>query len=240
MKRLILFHTVFFISAFGLLQAQPIDEFFQQTDSFLQEYIIDGRVAYQAIKDNPEVLTDLLSKAESITVSKEDEKKYQAFWINAYNLLVIQSVVDNYPIKSPLDVPGFFDSNLHKIGGGELTLNDIENKKLRGEFPDEARFHFVLVCAGLGCPPIIENAYLPDNLESQLSKQTSLAINDPNFIRVNKKKVAISQIFDWYSVDFNRNGQNVIQFINQYRDTKISNDSRITYYEYDWKLNESK
>ena len=240
MKRLFIIHTAILITAISTIKAQDISEFFKQADVFLQENIIDGKVAYSTIKKNPEALRNLLSMAESISVSKKDIKNYQAFWINAYNLLVIQSVVDNYPLKSPLDVSGFFDSRTHSIGGDKITLNDIENVKLRAEFPDEARFHFVLVCAGLGCPPIIANAYLPDDLDRQLTVQTSKAINDPQFIRTNKKKVAISQIFDWYAVDFNRNGQNVVEFINQYRDEKIPLDSKISYYEYDWKLNESK
>ena len=178
--------------------------------------------------------------AEKITVSKSDSKTYQAFWINGYNISVIKGIVDNYPIKSPLDKAGFFDKKKYAIGGKSITLNDIENKLLRANFPKEARFHFVLVCAGLGCPPIISNAYKPNTLDSQLEKQTKLALNDSNFIRVKGKKVQLSQLFEWYKGDFTQGGISEIDYVNKYRNEKIAEGTKIGYYTYDWALNETK
>ena len=64
----------------------------------------------------------------------------------------------------------------------------------------DARLHFALVCAAKGCPKIIEEAYQPDQLDSQLDRQTSLAVNDPTFIKVDygKNTASLSQIFEWY------------------------------------------
>jgi hypothetical protein len=135
-------------------------------------------------------------------------------------------------------VPGFFDKIKHDVGGEHITLNDIENKLLRANFPQEPRFHFVLVCAGLGCPPIINSAYMPSSLDAQLEKQTVTALNDNNFIRViNKKKVQVSQIFEWYTQDFKQNGASLVDFINTYRTEKIPDGTRVSYYPYDWTLN---
>ncbi|MDE0598941.1 MAG: DUF547 domain-containing protein, partial [Dokdonia donghaensis] len=204
-----------------------------------KEYIKNGRVDYAAVQSNPESLDKLLAVAQTIKVSKTDAKTYQAFWINAYNLSVIKGVVAKYPVKQPLSIKGFFDKQKHAVGGSSITLNDIENKKLRAVFPDEARFHFVLVCAGLGCPPIINEAYIPSKLEAQLQRQTKLALNNPSFIRVKGKKVQISQIFEWYNGDFTRSGS-VLDFINKYRGTKLDIDSKLSYYPYDWTLNDVK
>lgn len=220
--------------------AQDLAEFFEKSDSFFSTYIIDGKVDYAAVKESPEQLNAILELAEGASVSKEDQKNYQAFWINGYNLHVIKGIVDNYPVKSPLDVIGFFDKVKRNIAGKQLTLNDIENKLLRANFPDEARFHFVLVCAGLGCPPIINGAYLPNTLEAQLQKQTELSLNNPNFIRQKGKKVLVSQIFEWYKVDFTQNGKTEIDFINQYREPKLDPKIKIGYYPYDWTLNDVK
>ena len=112
-----------------------------------------------------------------------------------------------------------------------------DSKQLRAQFPEEARFHFVLVCAGLGCPPIINQAYLPDTLESQLQTQTQLALNDPEFIRTKGKRVQLSQIFEWYKEDFVRNGT-VIQYINRFRKNPIPEKAKVSYYPYDWTLNQ--
>lgn len=220
--------------------AQDISEFFTKTDAFFKTYVKNGRVAYKDIKANPESLNELLNLAKAISISKSDANTYQAFWINGYNLSVIKGIVDNYPIKSPLDKAGFFDKITYDIGGKNTTLNDIENKLLRANFPKEARFHFVLVCAGLGCPPIIGNAYLPNTLDAQLQKQTQLSLNNSNFVRLKGKKVNLSQIFEWYNKDFTQEGKSLVDFVNQYRKEKLDSNTKVGYYPYDWTLNETK
>ncbi|WP_435623557.1 DUF547 domain-containing protein [Flagellimonas sp.] len=219
---------------------QGTSEFFSKADTFFSTYVTNGRVAYKDIKANPSSLEELLKLAKDIRVSKSDAKTYQAFWINGYNLSVIKGIVDNYPIKSPLNKAGFFDKKTYDIGGQNTTLNDIENKLLRAVFPQESRFHFVLVCAGLGCPPIINSAYTPEKLESQLQQQTELALNNPNFIQVKGKRVNLSQIFEWYTGDFTQGGKNLIEYVNQYRKEKLDPKSKVGYYSYDWALNEIK
>ena len=218
--------------------AQYETEFFTQADMFLNTYVKEGRVDYKSIVKEPNSINKLLDIAKKINLSKDNATNYQAFWINAYNLLVIQSIVANYPIKSPLDKDGFFDIKKHEVGGELITLNDIENKMLRAVFPKEPRFHFVLVCAGLGCPPIINNAYQPKTLDAQLEKQTKLALNNPEFIQVNNDKVKISQIFQWYKSDFTKDGKSLVDFINQYRVEKIPEKAKISFYDYNWALNE--
>ena len=218
------------------MSAQELPDFLLKADSFLETYVTDGRVKYAAIKERPDALNLLLASAQNISVATSDAVNYQAFWINAYNLLVIQGTVRNFPLKSPLDVAGFFDKIIYEIGGEQITLNAIENKLLRANFPTEARFHFVLVCAGLGCPPIINSAYKPATLDAQLQEQTVKALNDPNFIKVEKDKVGISQLFDWYAEDFVRDGT-VVDFINTYRTEKLPENVKVSYYPYDWNLN---
>ncbi len=231
---------IFLILVFQFSIGQSTSDFFSKSDTFFKTYVKNGRVDYKRIKENPASLNELVNIAENISVSKSDKTTYQAFWINGYNLSVIKGIVDNYPIKSPLDKAGFFDKTKYNIGGKAITLNDIENKLLRGNFPKEARFHFVLVCAGLGCPPIISNAYLPSTLETQLQKQTKKALNNPNFIKVKGNKVQLSQLFEWYKGDFTQDGKSQVDFVNQYRNEKIDSGAKVSYYNYDWTLNEIK
>ena len=135
-----------------------------------------------------------------------------------------------------MDDAGFFDKTKYSLAGKKVTLNTIENKLLRAKFKD-ARFHFVLVCGAIGCPPLINKAYLPDTLEAQLETQTKKALNG-SFLRVNtkKKRVAGSEILKWYKEDFVQNGSE-IDFINTYRTEKIPNTYKLTYFTYNWNLN---
>ncbi|WP_106790704.1 DUF547 domain-containing protein [Aquimarina sp. Aq78] len=222
---------------FGFSQSNTA--FFTKADSFFKTYVSNGRIDYKTIKKDPSSLEELLRIAANVKVTTSDAKTYQAFYINAYNLAVIKGIVDKYPTKSPLDIKGFFDKTTYTLGGKKTTLNDLENKILRKNFPKEARFHFVLVCAGLGCPPIIPSAYKPSTLEDQLQRQTVKALNNPNFIKVKGNKVRLSQIFEWYKGDFTQNGSEV-DFVNKFRKEKIPAKAKVSYYSYDWSLNQVK
>lgn len=240
MKTTTLFKVLLIVVGFHTGTAQDLQEFFSRSNDFFNRNVVSGRVDYQNIKADSAELDEILDLAEKLSVSKDDPKNYQAFWINGYNLHVIKGIVNNYPVKSPLDINGFFDKTKRNIGGKQITLNDIENKLLRANFSQEVRFHFVLVCAGLGCPPIIDEAYLPNKLDSQLQLQTELALNNPNFIQVKGKKVLLSQIFEWYKDDFTQNGKSEIDYINQFREEKLDTNLKTGYYSYDWSLNETK
>ena len=240
MKKKIILTASVFVFLFQFSMAQNVSNFFSKADTFFSTYVKNGKVNYKAVKENTTLLNELIDLANGLSVTETDKNTYQAFWINGYNLSVIKGIVDNYPIKSPLDKPGFFDKTKYNIGGKSITLNDIENKLLRGNFPKEARFHFVLVCAGLGCPPIISNAYMPNTLDAQLQKQTKIALNNPNFIKVKGNKVQLSQLFEWYKGDFTQDGKSQIDFVNQYRNEKIDSGAKVGYYSYNWALNEIK
>lgn len=219
------------------IQAQDLNTFFSKSDAFFKANVENGRVAYAKIHDNQNELNTLLDIAKGISVAETDAKNYQAFWINAYNLSVIKGIIDNYPTKSPLDNAGFFDKTTYSLGGKQITLNDIEHKLLRAKFND-ARFHFVLVCGAIGCPPLINKAYLPNTLEAQLETQTKIALNG-TFLKVNtkKKRVEGSEILKWYKEDFTMNGTKEFDFINKYRTEKIPDSFKLSYFAYNWSLN---
>ena len=219
------------------LFSQDLNGFFSKSDTFFKTYVSNGKVAYDKLHKDQSKLNDLLTIATNANVSVDKATTYQAFWINAYNLSVIKGILDNYPIKSPLDKSGFFDKIKHKLAGKNITLNDIEHKLLRAKFKDP-RFHFVLVCGAVGCPPLINKAYLPTTLNAQLEKQTKLSLNG-NFLQVNtkKKRVLGSEILKWYKEDFTMNGISEIDFINKYRTEKIPNNFKLGYFTYNWNLN---
>ena len=218
--------------------SQDLNTFFSKADAFFKINVSNGKVAYSDIHNNQEELNSILEIAERISISKDAINNYQAFWINAYNLSVIKGIVDNYPTNSPLDNTGFFDKTTYSLAGKNITLNDIEHKLLRAQFKD-ARFHFVLVCGAVGCPPLIDEAYAPNTLNEQLENQTKIALNGA-FLRVNnkKKRVEVSQIMEWYKKDFLINDENEIDFINKYRIEKIPHNFKLKYFLYDWKVNE--
>jgi len=221
------------------LFSQNLEAYFANADTFFKQYVVENKVCYKAIRQEPEALNHLLNAAKEIRVSVADAANYQAFWINTYNLLVVSGVVAKYPVASPLQIDGFFDAKKYSVAGASFTLNEIENNLLRANFPEEPRFHFALVCGALGCPPIINKVYDPKILIEQLQEQTRKALNNPNFIQVSENKISISPIFKWYKEDFERKGS-IKEFINKYRKIALPNTGSFSYYEYNWQLNDVK
>ncbi len=226
-----IFLVLISLSTFG---QDPMEDFYNKTDAFMNDFATNDLVQYKRIKENPIQLNELI-KAINEFYPEGDDTGLKAFYINAYNLLVIKQIVDLYPIASPNDVPGFFNETKFQIGPKNVTLNELENDILRKEFKDP-RLHFALVCGALGCPPIGDFAYRPNNLDKQLDVQTKKALNS-NFIYEKDGKIQLSQIFNWYKEDFGSK-EEMLAFINSYRDVAFSSKS-INHYPYDWRLNDT-
>jgi hypothetical protein len=236
----ILSFVLLFATLFNLKANIPVEDFLNQTDGFLRKYTKNGRVDYKALKKDPAELDNLVNVIEALNVAGLPAGNLQkSFWINTYNILVIKGIVANYPMESPLDIEGFFESVKHNAAQKQLTLDEIENQYLREAYQD-GRIHFALVCAALGCPPLLSEAYRPEILDSQLDKHAKTTLKSDAFIRLNwqEKEVLISEIFNWYKGDFEKDGKTILEYINQFREEKIPSDFAIGYYPYDWKLNE--
>ena len=239
-KKLLLILVLFkfsFASAQNNSSSQLV-AFFESTNQFLSLYVEGGLVNYTLIKENETQLDDLVNQISSMNINKAAEEEQKAFFINAYNLLVMKGIVDEYPVNSPQSISGFFDANKFSIAGEQLTLNQIEKEKLNPKI--DPRLHFVLVCGANGCPVIEPFAYRPNQLDAQLDLQTKKALNDRSFTRLIRagKEVKLSQIFSWYKSDFTAKGVSVIDYVNQYRGSKIPSNFKVSHYEYDWSLND--
>ncbi len=220
---------------FYSLNAQNSDKSpYREIDHFYKNYITTGLVDYKLLKSNVNELDSIVKILGKYTPSGDQDRK--AFLINAYNIFTIKQLTTAYPVQSPQEINGFYDNKIFFLFGEKFSLNEIENEELRKVYKDP-RLHFVLVCGALGCPPIINDAYTPENLESQLTNQTKLALNNINFLKFEGDKALLSEIFKWYESDFKKQ-QTVLEFINQYREEKIPDEYSIDYYPYDWRINE--
>jgi len=235
-----IFSALLIIAVAFNLQAQQkvVNTFFENTDTFLKTHVGNNGVNYTAVK-NDASLDALIKTIAEVNLTDVDAINKEAFYINAYNLLVINAAAKAYPLASVQDIAGFFDSKKHTVSGEQTTLNDLEKDKLLKVYKDP-RFHFVLVCGALGCPPITDFAYVPKKLDAQLETQARKALNDDTFIQANGDEVKLSQIFEWYPGDFGGNKKTAIEYINGYRENKIPAKAKVGFYPYDWTLNDNK
>jgi len=214
-------------------------EFFEEVNDIMRHYVEGESFNYAKLQKDPTKFLNIMAQVDQADTSSLSNETKKAFYLNAYNLTVIKSVLLEYPIGSTNEIPGFFKSTKHIIAGEEMTLDYLENGIIRPQCED-ARIHFALNCGAIGCPPIINEAYFPDRLDEQLDRQTMQMIDKKGFIQFDneKRSLLLNQIFDWYEEDFGNSDREIIDYLNHYRTEKIPNDYKLKYYPYDWTLNE--
>jgi len=220
-------------------------------DGILGRYVSeDGFVNYKGLKEDKEFekYIEYLSNTDPDTLPFDKDRL--AFWINAYNAFVLKGVLEEYPIKSVLDVSwiphSFFKRRKFDTKHGKITLQVLENEKLREAFR-EPRIHFVINCASMSCPKLLTEAYKAERLEQQLEAQAISFINDKNKNYLDKENniLSLSSIFKWYEGDFIKKGEKIAEYVARYLSTEDAefvrnNEVTIKYLDYDWGLNEQK
>lgn len=214
----------------------------------LSRYVVGDKVRYAAWKANADDLRALSTYVDALEAARPssfEPKAGLAYWINLYNAATLELVLGRYPVASIKDIGSTFKSpwkkKVVKVEGRELSLDEIENEIVRPTFKD-ARVHFALNCASLGCPPIRGAAYEPDSLDSELDQNCRRALADARWFSLEGNRARLTKIFDWYGGDFEAWAGGVRAFVAKYgpsvsarsiEDAKIS----IEFMDYDWALN---
>ena len=214
-------------------------------DGLLKKYVDqNGLVAYEKWKANAEdrkALTTYLEQFGAGRSSASGNERYASL-INAYNVFVLNWIVQNYPTESIWALKNSFKEKRHKVGGEMVSLNDIENSALRPEFG--YRTHAVLVCAARSCPPLQRSAYTRGQLveECDHAYRVWLGRTDLNEFLVDKNEAVISSIFKWFKGDFEKAG-GVKAILLKYAPAPAKPllqkpDCKISYKPYNWGLND--
>jgi len=187
-------------------------------------------------------------------------EKYQsiAFWLNAYNFFMIEHLLTN-PLKGQLvdsvwDYGGryspfkqhVFERELFTVGGKKYSLSAIEKDILLGsEYQrkgwKEARVHYAVNCASVGCPPLRNQLYTLTNTDDLLTANTVRAFNTERQLHIDGRTLMLSELFKWYADDFIEAAGSIHDFIKAYTDenrhSQFDQTDRVAYIDYDWSLN---
>ncbi|PSU47893.1 DUF547 domain-containing protein [Photobacterium frigidiphilum] len=190
-------------------------------------------------KDNLDRYLRDLARIDPRQYSKNEQF---AYWVNLYNALTVQLILDNYPIKSITKLGGFFsfgpwDDTLITIADQQLTLNDIEHRILRPIWRDP-RVHYAVNCASFGCPNLLDTAFNGQNKNTLLEQAATDFINSSKGVSITGNQVRLSSIYDWFSSDFG-NQSELQMHLNQYRKGHNIQLNSVSY-GYDWSLNQAK
>jgi hypothetical protein len=191
----------------------------------LKDYVDDnGMVSYNMLRLKRYQLKTVLDKFDTLKVDeynswpKEDKI---AFWINAYNMQMLNIIVKNYPIKPSRifsvfwgpksirhikgDINGIWNNYKFIVMDEEFTLGEIEKRFFRKEF-DDPRVFFALSRASLSGPPLRSEPYYGRKLHEQLDDQTKKFLANPRGFHIDKDAgiVRLSALLQptWFGNEF--------------------------------------
>ena len=174
------------------------------------------------------------------------------YWINLYNALTLDIVLEEVPVESIRDIGswpnagplvGPWQEDATKVDGVTLSLNNIEHDILRPLFKDH-RIHFAVNCASYSCPTLLDRAWHAKTLEADLQEAERQYLFSPRGITTKPADdgaVYVSSIFSWYQADFANNEGALRQYFAERLESSPTRQQWVTTrtieYDYDWRLN---
>ncbi len=209
--------------------------------------------AYSKVnKSDKKKLQHYLHKMQAQTPTQYNKAEQKAYWINLYNALTVQLILDNYPLESITKLGeslfsfGPWDDDIAVVNGETLSLNDIEHTILRPIFTDP-RIHYAVNCASFSCPNLSAHAFTASNIEQQLDKGARAYVNHTRGVKIQGDVLWVSSIYHWYIGDFGGDQQSLIKHFKKYANkglhkelTSFEKKGGSLEHDYDWSLNQSK
>ncbi len=261
------FYYVIALMILCVSSASAFDHSHAKWDALLKKYVVlinDGkasRVRYAAFKKDHTRLKQYLHNLTHVDkkeFSAWEKEKQLSFLINAYNAYTIDLILSKYPLRSIKDIGTTMISPWRKkfirLFGKRIHLDGIEHDLIRkpGVY-DEPLIHVVLVCAAKGCPPLRNEAFVPERLNEQLEDNLVKFLSDKRLNRFNfrKRTIEASEIFKWYGGDFSKGFRDydslesffakhadLLTDIPKQQDMLKEMKAKIKFLEYDWSLND--
>ncbi len=210
-----------------------------------------NRFAYGAMSaGDRQRLATYLGRLAATPVSRLARPEQLAYWINLYNALTVQCVLEHYPVRSIRDIdisPGLFatgpwGAKLVRVEGEELSLDDIEHRILRPIWQDP-RIHYAVNCASLGCPNLEREPFTAPAMDRMLDSAALAYVNHPRGVSAVGGRLVVSSIYVWFRADFGDSDDGVLRHLKAYANPDLAMElekrRRIDGHDYDWALNDA-
>jgi Protein of unknown function, DUF547 len=245
------------------------DPFHRPLDQILDVNVRDGLVYYRSLQSSRGALDRYVASLNvpAATYSSWSREAKMAFWVNAYNAFVLQTVVNRYPIRgtsgaypasSIRQIPGAFDQAKHRAAGRSVTLDEIE-KTVLAEF-GEPRLSLALGRGAVGSGRLRSEAYTAARLPEQLESIENEFVTKQRMLKVDRAAgvVSTSAIVSWHEAEFvaaygGKAGEKfasrspieraLIAFVSPHllpleQELVDENRFKVTFQTFDWRLND--
>ncbi|MEM9168123.1 MAG: DUF547 domain-containing protein [Pseudomonadota bacterium] len=161
--------------------------------SFMNEEVLTALREYRA---------DLINIGDRYDISGMARNEQLAYWINLHNVLVIETIAANYPVKQPSRLRigeervRFDDAKIATLRGVQLSLKDIRTRIIYPNWKSpEVIYGFFR--GDIGGPRIASRAFTASNVSSQLIGNANEFVNALRGVsRGRRETVSVSRIFE--------------------------------------------
>jgi hypothetical protein len=240
-------------SAAGSVSMDKVDH--SAWDALLQKYVDqDGYVNYHSWHGSSadrQALTGYLNSLSRVNPQTRDSQDARfAFWINAYNAVTIHGILREYPTTSIRNhTAKLIGYNIWKdlqlyVGGRAHSLEHIEHETLRKM--GDPRIHFAIVCASIGCPRLLNQAYTSGKVQQQLEVNAKDFFGRSQNFRYDagRQRFYLSSILNWFAEDFGNGPAAQLRTISQWLPDNASQAAAqrgtgsVSFLDYNWNLND--
>ena len=247
----------------------PSDPIHRPLDQILDVNVRDGFVYYRALQSTRGALDRYIVSLNvpQATYNAWSREAKISFWVNAYNAIVLQTVVNRYPIRgsssayppsSIRQIPGAFDQLKHTVGGRSVTLDEIE-KTILPEF-NEPRLVLALGRGSVGSGRLRSEAYSAARLAEQLDSIEAEFVTKQRMLKVDRGtgEVSTTALVSWHEAEFvaayaGKAGERyasrspieraLIAFVSPHllpleKEFIDENKFKVTFQPFDWRLND--
>jgi hypothetical protein len=177
----------------------------------LDLYVRDGMVYYRALKQDRKRLDAFVRGLATSDIESASPADKVAYWLNAYNALVLRTVIDEYPIPrrsaqypagSIRQIPGAFERRQHRVAGQSVTLDQIEQAILPAF--NDPRVFFALGRGALGSGRLRSEAFSGATVDRQLADVAAECVAHAQCVQIDRAAnvVSVSSIFSWRQKEF--------------------------------------
>src|SRR5262245_48805676 len=191
----------------------PSDAIHRPLDQILDVNVRDGFVYYRALQSSRGTLDRYIASLNvpQATYTAWSPEAKISFWLNAYNAIVLQTIINRYPIRggssaypasSIRQIPGAFDQLKHSVAGRSVTLDEIE-KTILPEFK-EPRLVLALGRGAVGSGRLRSEAYSAARLPEQLEAIAAEFVTERRMLKVDRDtgEVSTTPLLSWHEAEF--------------------------------------
>jgi hypothetical protein len=198
---------------------------------------------------NQQLIRNIRNRLENIPsampLEKFSRKEQLAYWINLYNITILNEIVKVYPKR---DLKGLLvgrNSVLAKktlsVAGVSLSLNDIQFTILRHNYDNNPLIIYGLYQGIIGGPNIRKTAYSGRNVYGELADNAVQFINSNRGTQAKNERVfRVSSLYERNGVFFDPTGTDLAEHLLRYLEGKERNalqaSSRIKMDISDWTI----